>query len=75
MRNLSMLLPWQSGWLFQNAVMAINDAGQIAGTGINPSGQTHAFLLTPLSAPRLSVSANQPNGQFRFALESEADRS
>jgi probable HAF family extracellular repeat protein len=26
----------------------INDAGQIVGSGINPDGETHAYLLTPI---------------------------
>ena len=36
-----------TGWRLQSA-QAINDAGQIAGYGISPSGQAHAFLLNPL---------------------------
>jgi hypothetical protein len=27
---------------------SINDRGQIAGWGVNPSGEVHGFLLTPL---------------------------
>jgi probable HAF family extracellular repeat protein len=37
-----------AGWILNNAT-AINDRGQIAGYGINPSGQYDAFLLTPVS--------------------------
>jgi probable HAF family extracellular repeat protein len=33
------------------AAYGINDRGQIVGTGINPEGEQHAFLLTPVSAP------------------------
>ena len=29
----------------------INDSGQILGVGINGSGQTHAFILTPVPEP------------------------
>ena len=36
-----------SGWTFQYAY-SINDNEQIVGIGLNPSGQSHAFLLTPL---------------------------
>jgi probable HAF family extracellular repeat protein len=34
------------GWTLQEA-RALNDKGQIVGFGINPSGETHAFLLVP----------------------------
>jgi probable HAF family extracellular repeat protein len=34
------------GWTLQEA-RAINDKGQIVGFGLNPSGETHAFLLVP----------------------------
>jgi probable HAF family extracellular repeat protein len=42
----SLVIPANSGWVFQQA-NAINDAGQIVGYGINPAGQTDAFLLNP----------------------------
>ncbi len=35
-----------TGWTFQDA-RGINNRGQIAGTGLNPDGKMHAFLLTP----------------------------
>jgi len=38
-------------------VNAINDRGQIAGDGINPALQVHAFLLTPVSESALSAGA------------------
>jgi len=44
--NLNTLLPASSGWVLQEAV-AINDAGQITGTGTY-NGQTTAFLLNPV---------------------------
>jgi len=50
----SLLINPNSGWTLQ-AATAINNAGQIVGSGINPSGQTHAFLLNPL--PLGSVTA------------------
>ena len=37
-------------WTFEEAT-GINDVGQIAAYGINSSGQTHAFLLTPTPEP------------------------
>ena len=37
------------GWQLLDA-RGINDSGQIVGIGVNPAGQTHAFLLTPVNA-------------------------
>jgi len=48
MHDLNSLIPSNSGWTLQVAY-GINDSGQITGWGINPSGQTDAFLLTPQS--------------------------
>lgn len=42
-----------SGWDLVSA-NAINDAGQIVGYGINPSGQLHAFELTLATVPEPS---------------------
>jgi len=54
------------GWTLQEA-RGINDKGQIVGFGINPSGQTHAFLLTidsdtspPPTTPLCFVDPNDP---------------
>ena len=38
------------GWTLEEA-NGINDSGQICGTGVNPAGQTDAFLLTPVPEP------------------------
>lgn len=38
------------GWTLQIAT-AINDAGQIVGSALNASGETHAYLLSPASTP------------------------
>ena len=38
------------GWTLTGAE-AINDNGWIVGQGINPAGETHAFLLTPVPEP------------------------
>ena len=46
MKDLNTLLPPSTGWTLQEA-RSINDSGQIVGYGLNPSSQTHAFLLTP----------------------------
>lgn len=43
--DLTDLIPEDSGWLLETAA-AINDLGQIAGTG-TIDGQTRAYLLTP----------------------------
>jgi len=37
-------------WLLLEA-QAINDHGEIVGVGINPDGNSHAFLLTPIPEP------------------------
>ena len=41
------VVPSSSGWRLAEA-RGINSAGEIVGWGINPSGQTRAFLLIPL---------------------------
>ncbi len=46
MNNLNNFIPSASGWTLEQAT-GINDNGQICGYGINPSGQTDSFLLTP----------------------------
>jgi probable HAF family extracellular repeat protein len=47
--------PVPPGWTLETAT-AINNSGQIVGWGINGSGQTDAFLLTPASATRKPAS-------------------
>lgn len=47
MVDLDSLLPLNSGWTIYIA-SAINDAGQIAGTGLH-NGQSRAFLMTPFA--------------------------
>ena len=46
MTDLNDSIPLGSGWTLVEAY-DINNADQIVGWGINPSGQEHAFLLTP----------------------------
>ena len=49
MADLNSLVNPDSGWILAQA-NAINDSGQIVGYGANSSGQSDAFLLTPLTA-------------------------
>ena len=48
--DLNSVLPDHSGWVLENAT-AINNKGQLVGYGTNPSGASHAFLLTPVPEP------------------------
>ena len=51
MQDLNNLVsPSLGGWTLEYAT-DINDRGQVCGYGINPSGQTDAFLLTPTPEP------------------------
>ncbi|HTH48404.1 MAG TPA: immunoglobulin domain-containing protein, partial [Candidatus Limnocylindria bacterium] len=68
MTDLNTLLPSGSGWVLTRA-NAINDLGQIVGTGIL-NGTAHAFLLSPATltpAPDISV---QPVGKTLALNES-----
>ena len=47
MVNVNSLLPAGSGWT-NLSLSAINDKGQITGTGTNPQGLQRAFLLSPV---------------------------
>ncbi len=49
-RGLNDLIDSQSGWTLISA-KDINDLGQIVGSGLNPQGIIHAFLLTPIHEP------------------------
>jgi probable HAF family extracellular repeat protein len=42
------LLPSGCGWADLRYALDINNRGQIVGTGITNSGESHAFLMTPL---------------------------
>jgi probable HAF family extracellular repeat protein len=50
MQDLNDLIDHSSGWTLEES-SAINDKGQIVCSGINSSGQTHIFLLTPIPEP------------------------
>ena len=47
--DLNLAIGAGSGWCLQYA-SAINDKGQIAGSGIAPDGLVHAYLLNPVAA-------------------------
>lgn len=47
MHDLNSLISPESGWFLSQAY-DINDRGQIVGNGINPSGEYHGFLMTPV---------------------------
>jgi hypothetical protein len=51
--DLNDLIPASSGWVLESAG-AVNDAGWIVGTGINPQGAIAGFLLKP------SAGQNEP---------------
>jgi probable HAF family extracellular repeat protein len=53
--DLNTLISASSGWYLLNTA-SINDAGQIAGFGVNPDGELHAFLATPCSGTCASES-------------------
>ncbi len=55
-QNLNDLIDPSSGWNLDGGASAINDAGQIVGCGINPQGEFHAFLLTPVVPEPSSLS-------------------
>jgi probable HAF family extracellular repeat protein len=47
------------GWMLEYAE-GINDSGEIVGWGINPQGQTDAFLLTPCTRCQIAVVPESP---------------
>jgi len=50
MINLNTLIDPTCGWTLYSA-RAINDLGQIVGYGLDPIGESHAFLLNPIPEP------------------------
>jgi probable HAF family extracellular repeat protein len=67
MLDLNSMIPASSGWQLTEAC-AINDHGWIVGAGFNPSGQDHAFLLTPVPEPStLALLAAGAIGLLGFA--------
>jgi probable HAF family extracellular repeat protein len=51
MRDLNQLLDSSGAHWHIGVATAINNLGQITGAGTAPSGDTHAFLLTPVPEP------------------------
>ena len=66
MQDLNALIPSNSGWVLERGT-GINDSGQICGYGINPGGQTDAFLLTPIPTPEPSTLALLGAGALALA--------
>jgi len=58
MMDLNDMIPTNSGWELMEA-RGINASGQIVGWGMH-GGRTNAFLLTPVSAPVMMMSAPAP---------------
>jgi probable HAF family extracellular repeat protein len=54
--DMNTLISADSGWYLLDTA-SINDAGQIAGTGVNPDGEVHAFLATPCPDPQGTTEA------------------
>jgi probable HAF family extracellular repeat protein len=72
MTDLNDLLPSGTGWTIKDA-RGINDAGQIVGIGRNPSGQTHAFVMSPdrRAVPPGLFPAKPFSGQVATVLRDE----
>ena len=74
MLNLSNFIPSGSGWTNLTSADALNDVGQIAGSGYLADGSFHAFLLTPtiiVVAPIIISNAifNESGFSFSFATQ------
>jgi probable HAF family extracellular repeat protein len=73
MINLTALIPPSAGWTNLASADAINDAGQIAGSGYRADGQYHAYLLTPTNP---SITLASPvvlaGGQFQVTVQGMA---
>ena len=68
-QDLNHLVDPTSGWTLgvpnMGGEIAINNSGQIVGRGLNPAGQTHAFLLTPVPEPEKTL----PEKAAELAIE------
>lgn len=64
MHDLNNLVASSSGLTLQFA-NAINDKGQIVGSGTNGAGQTHAFLLSPLSSVATGTPSTTPGSAYK----------
>lgn len=60
MYDLNDLVPTGSSWMLYDA-RGINESGQICGTGTNPDGKTHAYLLTRTDVNRDPTTVPEPS--------------
>ncbi len=58
--NLVNYIPAGSGWTNLTSADAIDDQGQIAGSGLLANGAYHAFLLTPVTAAASPIALESP---------------
>jgi probable HAF family extracellular repeat protein len=63
--NLSDLIPAGSGWTNLASADAINDAGQIAGSGYLADGSYHAYLLSLAPPLIVTITNPAPNATFQ----------
>jgi probable HAF family extracellular repeat protein len=63
--DLNTLIDPNSGWTLERA-NDINNNGWIVGSGINPEGLSHAFLLVPIST-KYSGGTGEPNDPYQIA--------
>jgi probable HAF family extracellular repeat protein len=74
--DLNAVIPAGSGWFLDHA-FAINDRGQITGSGALPDGSEHAFLLTPVgqglphAVDRQAEARAQREAQAQLAREAQ----
>jgi len=71
--DINDLIPYNPDWKISSAE-DINDLGQVVGCGINPEGQTHAVLLTPL-VPLMNLQIELiETGATHLSWEGKLDR-
>ncbi len=64
MIDLNTYVPSGSGWSNLVSADAINDAGQIAGSGYLNDGSFHAYLLSPALPLTVAITSPAPNTTF-----------
>jgi len=74
--NLFEHIPADSGWTNLTSADAINDLGQIAGSGLLANGDYHAYLLTPVGQQGTPVSLGPAKllaeGSFQLTIQGTA---